>query len=56
MQEKWNAWYSKISNHFCAKICNDSRKFYDYYESFIKSSLSGLLNIRLFPLLFHKRQ
>ena len=23
-----------------AKMCNDSRKFYDYYESFIKSSLS----------------
>jgi len=27
--------------HICMKICNDSRKFYDYYESFIKSYWSG---------------
>jgi len=27
--------------HICAKICNNSWNFYDYYESFIKSSWSG---------------
>jgi len=27
--------------HICVKICNGSRKFYDYCESFIKSSWSG---------------
>jgi len=27
--------------HIYAKICNDSRKFYDYYKSFIESSWSG---------------
>ena len=28
--------------HICVKICNDSQKVYDYYESFIKSSWSGI--------------
>ena len=27
--------------HICVKICNDSQKVYDYYESFIKSSWTG---------------
>jgi len=27
-------------HHICVKICNNSRHFYDYYESFTKSSWS----------------
>jgi len=39
--EKVERMVQQIQYPICAKICNDSRKFYDNYESFIQSSWSG---------------
>ena len=39
-----------------AKMCNDSRKFYDYYESFLFKVLDLVVKYPSFPLLFQKRQ